>query len=129
MKGWELEQKAAALAGPIVQRRLSVLTECFGNPLDIATANGLLRQAAEGVTVDYLGGELLVDWHHGGQSRIRYTLPGTGAFNPAELSGRGSVIATKWWAERSSRVAKTTIFATGTRRKAIFATLRFGKPI
>ena len=71
----ELRQKAAALAGPIVQRRLSALADCFREPLDIAAANGLLRQAAAGVTVDYLNGLLLVDWRHGGQSQVRYTLP------------------------------------------------------
>jgi DNA invertase Pin-like site-specific DNA recombinase len=70
----ELKQEVEASASPIVRRRLSALVDAFAVPLDVARANGLLRQAARGVTVDYPNGVLLIDWRHGGQSQIRYTI-------------------------------------------------------
>ena len=72
----DLLRKVAALARPLVQRRLHALAECFGSePLDIAAANSLLRQAAGGVTVDYLSGELVIDWHHGDRVETATTPP------------------------------------------------------
>ena len=74
----ELQERRAAVAGNQVGRRWEDLQRVLMNggadqgDLDRARTNQLLRQLFRGITVDYKGGRLSFQWHHGGATEVPY---------------------------------------------------------
>jgi DNA invertase Pin-like site-specific DNA recombinase len=61
---------------PLVERRLSDLRVSLkADPFDAASANAALRLCANGVTVDFIQGELYVAWRHGGTTSVTFGFP------------------------------------------------------
>lgn len=84
----ELEARIAATHGSLVQRRLEQVKQALeADPLDVGKANVALRQVLSKVIVDYNEGALLLNWLHGGVSRVAYDhgftkVPGGYTVNP-----------------------------------------------
>jgi DNA invertase Pin-like site-specific DNA recombinase len=72
----DLEARIYAASSKIVQRKRDDLWEALtADTPDRAEINALLRQLVAGIAVDADNGEMLVDWAHGGQSRVRFAFP------------------------------------------------------
>ncbi len=71
-----LWERVSATHGPLLEQRVERLREALeANPVDTAQANVALRQVLSGVVVNYLTGQLELDWLHGGTSTVMFAWP------------------------------------------------------
>lgn len=70
----DLIEKAATIAGPLIERRLVELEEMLTLQEPIKT-NALLRQMFDSVEIDYPNGQLRLSWRHGGDTSIGFAWP------------------------------------------------------
>jgi hypothetical protein len=82
----ELVRRKAATHGPVLTRRLEVLSGTLANlgggalpsataSQDRTSANVLLRQLLSAAVVDWRSGALVLRWKHGGESELQYGWP------------------------------------------------------
>jgi DNA invertase Pin-like site-specific DNA recombinase len=79
----ELEKQIASVVPEIVSRREKLTTlnmerleqACKENPVDRGKLNTILRQLFSSITMDYLSGNLMLEWKQGGESAILFAMP------------------------------------------------------
>ncbi len=93
----EIERERDALiskieGAPLLDMKVAELDkEIAKTTPDRRRVNALLRQMVNAVVIDYVSGNLIFEWKHGGESHVLYAIPGGG--NPNEgwsgvVSGR-----------------------------------------
>lgn len=73
-----LSERIAATASVFVGKALADLESALRGDLgclDVPKANAALRRVLRHVTVDYLNGDLVLDWAQGGETRLTYAMP------------------------------------------------------
>jgi Site-specific recombinases, DNA invertase Pin homologs len=71
-----LWERVSATHGPLLEQRIDrLLTALEADEFDVGQANVALRQVLSGVVVNYLTGELELNWLHGGTSYLMFAWP------------------------------------------------------